>query len=177
MKGFGIERFKGNCVKATEGFNIVLQHFQDQQCHLRKIRVQKWQEVISKPLIKKFTKTLIFRKKLKSIYFFKFFRCVTGESNYVKKSVWIPKSVENIYHQRINTSYYILPACFWLCSFTIRDQPLHWMEELKVLFFSESDICFSNLSPQKNFLKTILSLKFETLAHISKQFIQISSSG
>ena len=66
MKGFGIERFKGNCVKATEGFNIVLQHFQDQQCHLRKIRVQKWQEVISKSLIKKITKTLIFRKKIKN---------------------------------------------------------------------------------------------------------------
>merc|ERR1712141_203455 len=45
VKGFGIERFKSNCVKATEGFNIVLQHFQDQQCHLRKIRVQKWQEM------------------------------------------------------------------------------------------------------------------------------------
>ena len=48
VKGFGIERFKGNCVKATEGFNIVLQHFQDQQCHLRKIRVQKWQEMRDK---------------------------------------------------------------------------------------------------------------------------------
>ena len=53
MKGFGIERFKGNCVKATEGFNIVLQHFQDQQCHLRKIRVQKWQEVCNGKFLSK----------------------------------------------------------------------------------------------------------------------------
>ena len=50
---------------------------------------------------------------------------------------------------------------------------------IKGAFFSESDILSSNLPIfQKNYSKkTILSLKFEIPAHISKQLIQISSSG
>ena len=47
---------------------------------------------------------------------------------------------------------------------------------LKVPFFSEREIIFSNL-PKKLFQRTMLSLKFEISAHISKQLIQISSSG
>ena len=49
----------------------------------------------------------------------------------------------------------------------------------KGAFFSESEIRFlkSPNLPKKSFQKTILSLKFEIAAHISKQFIQISSSG
>ena len=46
----------------------------------------------------------------------------------------------------------------------------------KDAFYSESEIRFSNL-PKKLFQKTILSLKFEISAHISKQLIQISGSG
>ena len=49
----------------------------------------------------------------------------------------------------------------------------------KGAFFSESEIHFSNLpiSQKQIFQKTILSLQFEIPAHISKQLIQISSSG
>ena len=46
-------------------------------------------------------------------------------------------------------------------------------------FFSESAMCFSNLQISKNkmFQNTILNLKFKFPANISKQRIQISSSG
>merc|ERR1712218_329720 len=37
IKSFGIERFKVNCVKATEGFNHVLERFQQQQTNLREM--------------------------------------------------------------------------------------------------------------------------------------------
>jgi len=37
IKNFGIERFKVNCVKATEGFNFVLERFHQQQNSLREI--------------------------------------------------------------------------------------------------------------------------------------------
>ena len=37
IKSFGIERFKVNCVKATEGFNHVLERFQLQQNSLREM--------------------------------------------------------------------------------------------------------------------------------------------
>ena len=48
------------------------------------------------------------------------------------------------------------------------------MKNSKGAFYSESEIPFSNLPI---FQKIILSLKFEIPAHISKQLIQISSSG
>ena len=37
IKNFGIERFKVNCVKATDGFNYVLERFHQQQHHLREM--------------------------------------------------------------------------------------------------------------------------------------------
>lgn len=37
IKSFGIERFKVNCVKATDGFNHVLERFQQQQNNLREM--------------------------------------------------------------------------------------------------------------------------------------------
>ena len=37
IKNFGIERFKVNCVKATDGFNHVLERFQQQQNSLREM--------------------------------------------------------------------------------------------------------------------------------------------
>jgi len=37
IKNFGIERFKKNCVKATEGFNYVLEKLQNQQNSLREL--------------------------------------------------------------------------------------------------------------------------------------------
>jgi len=37
IKNFGIERFKNNCVKATEGFNHVLERIQTQQSSLREM--------------------------------------------------------------------------------------------------------------------------------------------
>ena len=44
---------------------------------------------------------------------------------------------KNIYHQRINNPL-LHTAGFWLCSFTIRDQPLHWIEELQHVAISKS---------------------------------------
>jgi len=37
VKNLGIERFKKNCVKATEGFNFVLERFQNQQNNLMEL--------------------------------------------------------------------------------------------------------------------------------------------
>lgn len=45
VKSFGIERFKQNCLKATEGFNYVLQHLHSQQYYLKEVRQRKWQEM------------------------------------------------------------------------------------------------------------------------------------
>ncbi len=43
-----MERFKNNCVRATEGFNHVLHHFQQQQQYLKEVRSRKWQEMKTK---------------------------------------------------------------------------------------------------------------------------------
>merc|ERR1712223_825949 len=44
IKNFGIERFKKNCVKATEGFNYVLEKFSRQQASLRELGTVKLAE-------------------------------------------------------------------------------------------------------------------------------------
>merc|ERR1712025_1107829 len=44
IKNFGIERFKNNCVKATEGFNYVLERIQTQQNSLREMGHVKFAE-------------------------------------------------------------------------------------------------------------------------------------
>merc|ERR1711936_927527 len=44
IKNFGIERFKKNCVKATEGFNHVLEKFHQQQTSLRELGTVKLAE-------------------------------------------------------------------------------------------------------------------------------------
>lgn len=44
IKNFGIERFKKNCVKATEGFNHVLEKFHLQQTSLRELGTVKLAE-------------------------------------------------------------------------------------------------------------------------------------
>merc|ERR1712045_833006 len=44
IKNFGIERFKKNCVKATEGFNHVLEKFHRQQTSLRELGTVKLAE-------------------------------------------------------------------------------------------------------------------------------------
>jgi len=44
IKNFGIERFKKNCVKATEGFNHVLERFHRQQTSLRELGTVKLAE-------------------------------------------------------------------------------------------------------------------------------------
>ena len=41
VKSFGIERFKQNCTKATEGFNHVLYHLH----HMKQVREKKWTEM------------------------------------------------------------------------------------------------------------------------------------
>lgn len=45
VKNYGIERFKQNCTKATEGFNFVLAQLQSQQHFLNKVGLKKWQEM------------------------------------------------------------------------------------------------------------------------------------
>merc|ERR1711997_258472 len=44
IKSFGIERFKVNCVKATEGFNFVLEGIHQQQNSLREMGQVKFAE-------------------------------------------------------------------------------------------------------------------------------------
>ena len=41
VKSFGIERFKQNCTKATEGFNHVLYHLH----YMKQVREKKWTEM------------------------------------------------------------------------------------------------------------------------------------
>ena len=41
MKSFGIERFKQNCTRATEGFNHVLYHLHQ----MKQVREKKWTEM------------------------------------------------------------------------------------------------------------------------------------
>ena len=73
----------------------------------------------------------------------------------------------------------------WVCNFTGLIQfysfiasPTIFGEKFKVPFFRKQDSFFKSPNlPKKLFKKTILTLKFEILAHISKQLIQISSSG
>ena len=53
VKNFGVERFKQNCTKATEGFNIVLEHWRylrtvNHQNYLKTIPLRKWQEMMMK---------------------------------------------------------------------------------------------------------------------------------
>lgn len=45
VKNFGIERFKNNCMKATQGFNHVLKHLHEQQQYLAELRQRKSQEM------------------------------------------------------------------------------------------------------------------------------------
>jgi len=44
IKNFGVERFKKNCIKATDGFNHVLDRLQTQQHNLTRIRQEKIEE-------------------------------------------------------------------------------------------------------------------------------------
>ena len=48
VKSFGIERFKDNCRKATDGFNHVLHQLSAQQAYISEVRYRKWQEMKSK---------------------------------------------------------------------------------------------------------------------------------
>ena len=48
VKSFGVERFKQNCHRATEGFNYVLQRFHTQQHYLNEVRARKWREMREK---------------------------------------------------------------------------------------------------------------------------------
>ena len=151
VKGFGIERFKGNCVKATEGFNIVLQHFQDQQCHLRKIRFQKWQEMRDRG------------EQLREKISLNSKECWKQLSPNEKKSINDKNQLSKrknftsffIHHQRINTPYYILPA-YGYARLQFRDQPLHWIEELKFIY-SEKATKFCEMST--NYLSYVLPVK------------------
>lgn len=45
VKNFGIERFKKNCTRATEGFNHVMEHLHERQHFLNDIRLKKIQEI------------------------------------------------------------------------------------------------------------------------------------
>lgn len=45
VKNFGIERFKQNCLKATDGFNFVLERLHDRQMYLKEIHGKRWQEM------------------------------------------------------------------------------------------------------------------------------------
>jgi len=45
VKSFGVERFKQNCQRATDGFNHVLHRLHSQQQHLSEMRARKWQEM------------------------------------------------------------------------------------------------------------------------------------
>lgn len=48
VKSFGIERFKKNCHRATDGFNYVLTQFQNQQAYLKDVRDRNWQAMKSR---------------------------------------------------------------------------------------------------------------------------------
>ena len=45
VKNFGIERFKNNCHRATDGFNHVLAHLHQRQQYLSDMRDRKFQEI------------------------------------------------------------------------------------------------------------------------------------
>merc|ERR1712080_117345 len=48
VKNFGIERFKNNCVKATEGFNYVLLRFHEKQQYLTELKKRQSLEIKTK---------------------------------------------------------------------------------------------------------------------------------
>jgi len=48
VKSFGVDRFKKNCVKATEGFNHVLNHLYEQQQYLSELKQRKSLEIKTK---------------------------------------------------------------------------------------------------------------------------------
>jgi len=48
VKNFGIERFKNNCHRATDGFNHVMAHLHQRQQYLRDLQLQKFQAIKSK---------------------------------------------------------------------------------------------------------------------------------
>ena len=45
MKNFGIERFKNNCHKATDGFNLVMAHLHTRQLYLKDMQMKKFQQI------------------------------------------------------------------------------------------------------------------------------------
>ena len=45
VKSFGIERFKNNCARATDGFDYVLKHLHEKQQYLTELRQRKSQEI------------------------------------------------------------------------------------------------------------------------------------
>ena len=48
MKNFGIERFKTNCHKATDGFNLVMAHLATRQLYLKDMQMKKFQQIRSR---------------------------------------------------------------------------------------------------------------------------------
>jgi len=45
VKSFGVERFKANCQRATEGFNVVLARLASQQAALSGAGHRRWQDL------------------------------------------------------------------------------------------------------------------------------------
>jgi len=48
VKNFGIERFKTNCHKATDGFNLVMAHLATRQLYLRDMQMKKFHQIRSR---------------------------------------------------------------------------------------------------------------------------------
>jgi len=48
VKNFGVDRFKKNCVKATDGFNHVLNHLHEKQLYLSELKQRKSHEIKTK---------------------------------------------------------------------------------------------------------------------------------
>merc|ERR1712055_1227503 len=48
VKNFGVDRFKKNCVKATYGFNHVLNHLYEKQLYLSELKQRKSHEIKTK---------------------------------------------------------------------------------------------------------------------------------
>ena len=45
VKNFGIERFKTNCHRATDGFNLVMAHLHTRQQYLKDMQMKKFQQI------------------------------------------------------------------------------------------------------------------------------------
>merc|ERR1711962_575891 len=45
VKNFGIERFKTNCHKATDGLNLVMTHLHTRQLYLKDMQMKKFQQI------------------------------------------------------------------------------------------------------------------------------------